>query len=69
MKIKSLVSMVARAENAKDRRLAIRKSWSVAEREERRQVAIESQLLLASLIQLDKVKPNRSQEVYELVAC
>lgn len=40
MKIKSLVSIVARSENSKDRRLAIRNSWSLSEMEKRRQDAI-----------------------------
>jgi hypothetical protein len=69
MKIKSLLSIVARAESAKDRRLAIQKSWSISETAERRQVAIDSQFHLASLIHVGQLKPNRIQEVLELVAC
>lgn len=69
MKIKSLVSIVARSENAKDRRLAIRKSWSPSEMEGRRQDAIISQLRLASIIDLGQQKSNRVREVLELVDC
>jgi uncharacterized membrane protein len=69
MKIKSLVSIVARSENAKDRRIAIRKSWSTAEREERRQVAFHSQIQLASLIALDQPKPSETKVVFEFAFC
>jgi hypothetical protein len=69
MKIKSLLSIVVRAESAKSRRLAIRNSWSISETAERRQDAIDSQFLLASLMHVGQLKPNRIQEVFELVAC
>ncbi len=69
MKIKSLVSLVARSENAKDRRLAIRKSWSPSEMEERRQNAISSQLRLASIMNMGQQKSNREREVLELADC
>lgn len=70
LKIKSLVTLVARAENAKDRRLAIRKSWSLQEMEERRQLAIDSQFRLASLIlSLGRQKENRLTQELELAAC
>jgi hypothetical protein len=69
MKIKSLLSIVARAESAKARRLAIRNSWSISETAERRQVAIDSQFQLASLIHVGQLKPKRIQEAFELVAC
>jgi len=69
MKIKSLLSIGAQAESAKDRRLAIRNSWSISETAERRQDAIDSQFLLASRIHMGQPKPNRIQEVFELVAC
>lgn len=69
MKIESLLSIVSRAESAKDRRLAIRNSWSISETAERRQDAIDSQFLLASLIHVGQREPNRIQEVLELVAC
>ena len=69
MKIKSLSTIVARAESAKDRRLAIRNSWSISETAERRQDAIDSQFLLVSRIHMSQLKPNRIQEVFELVAC
>ena len=69
MKIKSLLSIGAQAESAKERRLAIRNSWSISETAERRQDAIDSQFLLASRIHMGQPKPNRIQEVFELVAC
>ena len=69
MKIKSLSTIVARAESDKDRRLAIRNSWSISETAERRQDAIDSQFLLVSRIHMSQLKPNRIQEVFELVAC
>jgi len=69
MKIKSLVSIVAGSKNARDRRLVIRKSWSTSEKEERRQTAINLQLLLASLMTVEEPKPNRSKEVVEFAGC
>lgn len=50
MKIKSVVSIVARAESAKDRQAAIRNSWPISEAEYRRRIAIDAQALLASSI-------------------
>ena len=40
MKIKSLVSIVARAESAKDRQAAVRKSWSTSEAEDRQRIEV-----------------------------
>jgi len=69
MKIKSLVSIVAGSKNARDRRLVIRKSWSPSEKEERRQTAINLQLLLASLMTVEEPKPKRIKEVVEFAGC
>lgn len=69
MKIKSLVSIVARAESAKDRQAAIRKSWSTSESEDRRQVAIDAQVLLASLITEGQARSQHIQQALELIAC
>jgi histidinol dehydrogenase len=41
----------------------------ISETAERRQDAIDSQFLLASLIHTGQLKPIRIQEVFELVAC
>ena len=69
MKIKSLVSIVARAESAKDRQAAVRKSWSTSEAEDRQRIAIDSQSLLASLITEGQKRSKQLKEVLELVAC
>jgi len=69
MKIKSLVSIVARAESAKDRQAAVRKSWSTSEAEDRQRIAIDSQSLLASLITEGRKRSKQLKEVLELVAC
>jgi len=69
MKIKSLVSIIAGTKNARDRRLAIRKSWSTSEVEQRRKAAISSQLRLEALIEKGQEKSNRVKEVFELAAC
>ena len=69
MKIKSLVSIVAKSENARDRRLAIRKSWSTSEMEERRQAAVNLQLRLASLMTMEQHKSNRIREVLGFAGC
>lgn len=69
MKIKALVTLVARSENAKDRRMAVRESWSCQEREERRQLAMDSQFRLASLMAWGRMKEDRIAEELELVEC
>jgi hypothetical protein len=69
MKIKSLVSIVARAESAKDRQAAIRKSWSTVEAEDRRRTANDAQVLLASLITEGQARSKHMKTVLEMVAC
>ena len=69
MKLKSLVSIVATSENARDRRLAIRKSWTNSEKEERQQTAVNLQLRLASLMMMDQHKSNRIKEVLGFAGC
>ncbi len=69
MKIKSLASFASGSENTRDRYLAVRKSWSNEEREFRRKVALESQLRLASLIELDERKSIRVNDFLLLAAC
>lgn len=69
MKIESLVSIVAASKTKKERRLAIKNSWSEVEKQERRQIAIESQLRLARLISLLDKQDNRIDELTQLAAC
>lgn len=68
MKIKSLVSIVARSENAKDRRLVIRNSWSDEEEAKRRRMAIESQLRLVALISIGQHKTTRVRRLLEMAS-
>ena len=65
----SLVSILVQSENARDRERAIRKSWSPSEMKERRQVALDSQFRLASLIALGSRKSRRIDEVLEFASC
>ena len=69
MRIEMLLSVVARAENVNDRKTAIRKSWTKQEMEERRQIANDSQLRLASLMEIGDRKSRRIAYILELVAC
>ena len=69
MKFKSLVSIVAKSENARDRRLAVRKSWSTSEKEERRQEAVNLQLRLASLMTMEQNSSNRIKAILEFTGC
>ena len=69
MRIEMLLSVVARAESAKDRKTAIRKSWTNQEMEERRQIANDSQLRLASLMEMGDRKSRRIASLLKLVAC
>ena len=69
MRIEMLLSVVARAESAKDRKTAIRKSWTNQEMEERRQIANDSQLRLASLMGMGDRKSRRIASILELAAC
>ncbi len=50
MKIKSLVSIVATSESARDRQLAIKNAWSAGETIQRRRQAIASQRFLNMII-------------------
>ncbi len=68
MEITSVISIVAKSENAKDRRLAIKNSWSNEERNERRRTAIESQLRLVSLISMGQKKTDWSKKVLGLAS-
>ena len=65
----SLVSIHVQSENARDRERAIRKSWSPSEMKERRQVALDSQFRLASLIALGSRASRRIDEVLEFASC
>ena len=69
MKIRSYQTIATESENTKGRQLAIQKSWSNSEREERRRLAVEAQHRLMSLVTVDGRMPNRSDAVLELVAC
>ena len=69
MQIKSLVSTVSGLETVKSRRMAIKRSWSVQEKEERRRLANDSQLRLASLIELIDAKGRRAKNLEQLAAC
>ncbi len=69
MRISSYKTIATESENAKRRQLSIQKSWSKSEREERRRLAIESQLRLVSLLTMEGRKPGRINVVTELVAC
>ncbi len=68
MEITSVISIVAKSENAKDRRLAIQRSWSIEERNDRRRNAIDSQLRLVALLSMGRRKTAWSQKSLEL-AC
>jgi len=69
MKIKSLVAIVAKSENARDRRLEVQQSWSTSEMEERRQEAINLQLRLAALVTMEQHQSNRNKEVRQFAGC
>ena len=69
MKIRSLIKSIAGSKNARDRRLAIRESWSTSETERRRQAAISSQLRLASLMTMEQQESSRIKEVLEFADC
>ncbi len=69
MEIKSLVSIVAGSDSAKSKRLAIRKSWSEQEKEVRRQMAMDSELRLASLLALLEAKEDSARESKQWAAC
>lgn len=69
MKIKSLVSIVSGIENARDRQLAIRQSWSALEIAERRRIAIDAQNRLDLLLSIEPRNPNRFNDVLELASC
>jgi hypothetical protein len=69
MKIKLLLPLVNKEEGVQQRRLAIQKSWSIPEIEERRRVAIESQSRLASLIALGRPGFNRFIQEMKFTAC
>ena len=68
MDLNSIISIVARSENAKDRRLAIQNSWSEEETIERHRVAIESQLRLAAIISMENHKTSRFKRVLEMAS-
>lgn len=68
MEITSVISIVAKSENAKDRRLAIMNSWSKEERNERRRTAIEAQLRLEALISMGRKKTAWSKKVLGLAS-
>jgi len=69
MQIKSLVSIVSKLETVKSRRLAVKKSWSDQEKDERRRLAVASQLRLASLIAKIGTKVIPAEDLEELAAC
>jgi len=69
MQINSIISIVAGSETAKDRRIAVKKSWSKQEKEERRKVAIDSQLRLASLIAFLDTDGSRAKDLKQLSPC
>ena len=68
MEITSVITIVAKAENAKDRRLAIRRSWSIEERNDRLRNAIDSQLRLNEIISMGQKKTAWSQKALELAS-
>ena len=68
MNINSFTSIVARTENAKDRRLAIRNSWTDEEESKRRRMAIESQLHLVALISIGQNKTTRVRRLLEMAS-
>ena len=68
MEITSVISIVTKSENAKDRRLAIKNSWSNEERSERRRTAIEAQRRLESLLSPGRKKTAWSEKVLGLAS-
>ncbi len=68
MELNSIISIVARTKNAKDRRFAIVKSWSDEEKEARRSTAIEMQVWLAALISMEQQKTIRLGRVLDLAS-
>ncbi len=68
MEITSVISIVAKSENAKDRRLAIQKSWSIEERNNRRRTAIDSQLRLGAILSMGRKKTAWSQKALEFAS-
>jgi len=69
MQIKSLVSIVSGLETAKSRRMALKKSWSAQDKEERRRLAVNAQLQLASLMGLLDANGRRAKDLEQLAAC
>lgn len=68
MELNSIVSIVATTKNAKDRRIAVRNSWSDEEKEERRRTAIEMQVRLAALISMLQQKTIRVGRALEMAS-
>ncbi len=68
MQIKSLVTIVSGLETVTSRRMVVKKSWSVQEKAERRRLAVDSQLRLASLIELIDAKNRRANNLHQLSA-
>ena len=68
MELNLILSVVSRTQSAKDRRFAIRKSWSDEEIERRRKSAIEMQHRLAAHILTEPEKTIRSRRALELAS-
>ncbi len=68
MELNSIVSIVARTQNANDRRFAIKNAWTKEEIEERRKAAIEMQLRLAGLISMVQQKTIHVRRVLEMAS-
>ena len=68
MELNSIISIVARTQNANDRRFAIKNAWTKEEIEERRKAAIEMQLRLAALISMVQQKTIHVRRVLEMAS-
>ena len=68
MELNSIISIVARTKNLKDRRFAIKNSWTDEEKEERRRTAIEMRARLAALIWIVNQKTIRISSVLEMAS-
>jgi len=68
MELNSIISIVATTNLSKDRRISIKNSWSVEEKEERRKTATEMQMRLAAVISMVQQKTTHVGRVLELAS-
>lgn len=68
MELNLLISLVAKLENAEDRRLVIRNGWSDEEAVERRRIAMESQLELAAILSMEQSNSVRLVPQFEMAS-